>query len=181
MSVGQRNITRHIDKIKLRGVFPGSAAPDVELVTLDGKKFRLADLRGKLVLVDFWATWCGPCVAELPNVREAYEKYHSRGFDVISISFDKTDSAVRSFAKRHGMIWPQILADGADKGPLARTWGVSGIPATFLIGPDGKVLAKDLRGEVLLKRIARETRKLPANENDLDRKSLAADDEDEDD
>lgn len=132
------------------GVFPGSMAPDFVASTLDDAKIRLADFRGKVVLIDFWATWCAPCVAELPTVTKAYEQFADDGFVVISISFDADAATARKFATSKKMTWPQIWADGGDKSDLAKLYNVAGIPATFLIGPDGKVVAKDLRGEKLL-------------------------------
>jgi peroxiredoxin len=97
-----------------------------------------------------------PCIGELPNVYKAYEKFSGDGFTVISISFDKDAITAEKFMTSRQIPWPQIWAEGADKGPLAQAYGVSGIPAIFLIGPDGKVIAKDLRGEKLYEAIATE-------------------------
>lgn len=146
---------RDIPNIKLLGVFPGQLAPDFHATTLDGKDLTLSDLRGKVVLIDFWATWCGPCVAELPNVKKAWEKYGEKGFVVVSISFDKRADTARAFAEKQGMKWPQVWVDNADKSDLAKLYNVSGIPATFLIGRDGKVAGVDLRGDALLTAVAK--------------------------
>lgn len=147
-------------------MFPGQVAPEFAAQTLDGKQIKLSDYRGKLVFIDFWATWCPPCVAELPNVKKAYEKYADDGLVVISISFDKKADQAKRFAARRGMKWPQVWAEGADKSKLAELYNVGGIPATFLVGPDGKLVAKDLRGGKLLRTIAKEVRKLKASGKD---------------
>ncbi len=149
-------------KVKLLGVFAGQMAPDFEAETLDGAKIKLSDYRGKVVLIDFWATWCAPCVAELPNVKKAYARFAGDGFVVLSVSFDKEAATAKSYAARQGMSWPQIWAEKADKGPLAERYAVGGIPATFLIGPDGKLVGKDLRGEKLIETVRTEIRKLKA-------------------
>lgn len=158
LSVGQRNTTRDIKDITLLGAHKGQLAPELDGETLDGRKLSLADLRGKVVFIDFWATWCAPCVAEIPNVMKVYEEHGDDGLVVIGISFDRDAKTVQNFIKRKAMPWPQMLA----KGELAKRYGLAGIPATFLVGPDGKVVAKDLRGEALIKRVAKEIRKLKA-------------------
>ncbi len=131
----------------------GNQAPQFAARTLDEKELKLADLRGKIVLVDFWATWCPPCVAELPNVRKAYEKYAGQGFTVVGVSFDREAEAARGFVVKEKIGWPQIWAEGGPASELATLFGVSKIPATFLIGPDGRVAAKDVRGKKLQKAI----------------------------
>ena len=101
------------------------------------------------MLVDFWATWCGPCVAELPNVLAAYTEYHDKGFEVIGISLDQDKGALEGFVKKREMAWPQMFDGKGWESDLVKKYGIRGIPATFLIGKDGKVAATDLRGEVL--------------------------------
>ena len=119
--------------------------------TLEGKTFELASLKGKVILVDFWATWCGPCVGELPSVKKVYEKYREQGFEVVAISLDDDRAALEKFVKDRQVPWVQIIfTEEKDRGwenPLARRYGIDSIPATFLIGRDGKVVARDLRGE----------------------------------
>jgi thiol-disulfide isomerase/thioredoxin len=106
--------------------------------------------------LDFWATWCAPCVAEFPNVRKVQEEYGTDGdFMVVGISLDSEDEKVAAFVKKHKIAWPQIVAGPAERNPLAKKFFVEGIPATFLIDRNGKVVAKDLRGPALRKEVDR--------------------------
>ena len=116
--------------------------------TLDGKAISLNDYRGKVVLLDFWATWCGPCVEELPTIHDTYRKYHDEGFEVIGISTDLEDSVLRDFIKEREMPWPQIHELMTDKVSNGRNYKLSGIPFALLIGRDGKIaaLGLELRG-----------------------------------
>ena len=112
-------------------------------------RFHLRTTRGKVVLLDFWAVWCGPCVGEIPDVKEVYEKYHDKGFDVIGISFDEDEAVLRKFITEKELPWRQILDSRGFKGVFAKQYGVHGIPAPFLIDRNGKVISVNARGSLL--------------------------------
>jgi thiol-disulfide isomerase/thioredoxin len=123
-------------------------------LTLAGTPVSLEKYKGKVVLIDFWATWCGPCRAEIPNILANYQKYHSAGFEVIAISVDSDLDELVSFVKDENPPWI-VLADNHPKNreAMANKFGISGIPAFILVGPDGKVLDIDCRGEKLGQRL----------------------------
>jgi thiol-disulfide isomerase/thioredoxin len=129
---------------------PGSPFPDFNVKDLAGKPLSVADHKGKVVLVDFWATWCGPCREELPNVIATYKKYHDQGFDIIGVSLDSDRDKLDAFLKKQdGMTWQQFFDGQGWNNELAVKYGVEAIPFTVLIGPDGKIIGTDLRGEKL--------------------------------
>jgi thiol-disulfide isomerase/thioredoxin len=112
------------------------------------------------VLLDFWATWCAPCVAELASLRKLHADHAVAGLEVVSVSFDRDARTASDFVAKQNQPWTQIWAERADKGPLAELFGVSAIPATFLISPNGKVIDRDIRGESLTQAVNREMQKL---------------------
>jgi peroxiredoxin len=138
-------------------VTAGQKAPAFQARTVAGQTINFPDdYKGKVVLLDFWATWCGPCRRELPNVTAAYLKYHTNGFEVVSVSLDmpRQGPALLQFIKEHGMTWPQIYDGGYWKAAVAVKYGVRSIPCPVLVNGDtGIVLAAgaDAVGHDLIK------------------------------
>jgi len=125
----------------------GAMFPDFTTTNLNGGPLSVGALKGKLVLVDFWATWCPPCVGEIPNLIATYQKHHSEGFEIIGVSLDDSLSALENFTKAHdGMTWPQYFDGQHWNNVLAVKYGVGSVPFNVLIGPSGKIIARDLRG-----------------------------------
>jgi len=139
-------------KLRLLGL-PGNPM-EIKGALLDGTPFDQAKLAGKVVLVDFWATWCGPCVAEIPNMLAQYEKYHDKGFEVVGISLDEDREDVEKFVAENKIPWPILFAGKGWQDPVAQFYGISGIPQLVLIGRDGNVITLDVRGEKLGTRLA---------------------------
>ncbi|MCA9052607.1 MAG: TlpA family protein disulfide reductase [Planctomycetaceae bacterium] len=134
-------------------------AIEVSGTTLDGQDFNIKQLAGKVVLVDFWATWCGPCIGELPNVKENYERYHDKGFEVVGISLDDNPEKLKQFLEAEQIPWVTLFpADENQRGwenPIARHYGISGIPTVILVNQEGKVVNLNARGPALGEELAK--------------------------
>ena len=125
-------------------------APDIVLVSPNGKTVKLSKLKGKMVLIDFWASWCGPCRKENPNVVRLYNQYKAKGFTVFSVSLDQDAEAWKKAIASDGLIWPNHVSDLLGwQTPLVQLYGFEGIPHTVLIDQEGKIIGTGLRGESL--------------------------------
>jgi peroxiredoxin len=133
----------------------GAPAIDFKTTDINGKDIGLADFKGKVVLIDFWATWCAPCRAEMPNVKKVYADFHAKGFEIIGISMDNSRSALDGYLEEQKMTWPQIYDGKGWQAELGQLYAVSSIPATFLIDREGKIRYKNLRGDELGEAVAR--------------------------
>jgi thiol-disulfide isomerase/thioredoxin len=128
----------------------GASAPDISLTDSDGKIRKLSSLKGKVVLIDFWASWCGPCRKENPNVVSIYGKYHDKGFEIYSVSLDKERNSWLAAIAKDNLTWPNHVSDLKYwKSEGAAAYGVTAIPFTVLVDKKGKIVAKKLRGEEL--------------------------------
>lgn len=145
----------HESVVKQNLLSVGTPAPEINMNTPDGKPLALSSLKGKVVLIDFWASWCGPCRAENPNVVAAYKKYVSKGFDIYSVSLDKDAEKWKQAIQKDGLVWSSHVSDLKFwQSPVVQLYNFNAIPTNVLIDKEGKILAKNLRGEELEKKLA---------------------------
>jgi thiol-disulfide isomerase/thioredoxin len=140
----------------LEGTLRRAQLPGNEMLVggtfIDDTEYKAEDYAGKTVLIDFWATWCGPCRGEIPNVKKLYAYYHEKGFEIIGISSDRDVETLKKFIEKEEMPWKQMMRDKAlvaDGQTMGSYYGVTGIPTMILIGPDGKVITINARGLAL--------------------------------
>lgn len=153
-------IYRKLGNTELADVYDRKADPTYELIgkpvsdfsatDLDGNPISLQDYRGKVVLLDFWAVWCGFCINEMPNLKRVYDTYKDQGFDIIGISLDDEESELRDYIKENDLQWRQIYSGERWKDdPLAQQYNITGVPSQWLIDADGKLITHKARGEKL--------------------------------
>lgn len=149
------SVYRSIDKfVKKRATYAvGSMAPDFEINTPDGKPFKLSSLRGHVVIMDIWASWCGPCRAENPNVKRIYKKFHKKGLEVLSVSLDDDKSKWLKAIKEDGLNWHHVSELNGWKSKVVKLYGVRGVPHIVIIDKKGVIVAKNLRDVSLEKKV----------------------------
>ncbi len=136
--------------LKVSGSFVnGGEAPDFTMNDTEGNPVKLSDFRGKVMLIDFWASWCGPCRRENPHVVELYNHFHNKGFDVLGVSLDKSKEPWLKAIKDDGLVWNHVSDLKYWSNEAAQLYGVTSIPHTVLVDKDGKIIARNLRGEQL--------------------------------
>ena len=158
-AIPQDKVTSYVsglrEEIELReNVEEGQPFVDFEAPTPDGQTLSVSQVaqNAKVLMIDFWASWCGPCRAEMPNVKATYEKYHAQGFDIIGVSLDEDADAWKKAIADLGMAWPQISDLKGWESHPAQLYGIQAIPATVLI-KDGKIVARGVRGEALAPKV----------------------------
>ncbi|MFK7922838.1 MAG: peroxiredoxin family protein [Bacteroidia bacterium] len=137
-----------------RAMSVGAIAPEIALPSPQGDTLRLSELRGKVVLIDFWASWCGPCRRENPNVVRMYKSYKDQGFEILGVSLDATQTAWEQAIAKDGLEWLHVSDLRRWRSVAAQTYGVSSIPATVLIDREGRIVARNLRGALLESKLA---------------------------
>ncbi len=140
----------------------GNPAPPIDATTLDGKPLKLDDFKGKYVLLDFWATWCGPCIGEIPNLQSIYDVFgNDDRFALVSVSVDEKIDEPRKFQEKRKLPWNQAFLAGGMHGPTPGKFGIRAIPAFVLVGPDGKIVARGMRGDDIKKEVEKALAKKP--------------------
>jgi thiol-disulfide isomerase/thioredoxin len=131
----------------------GQPAPEISQTTPEGEELSLSSLKGQYVLIDFWASWCGPCRAENPNVVKLYAEYNPKGFEIFGVSLDKAKDRWVEAIEADGLQWKQVSDLAGWQNAAAREYGVNSIPHTVLIDPDGVIIGRGLRGDDLREKL----------------------------
>ena len=139
--------------VSMKGLMMGGDAPEITLNTPEGTSLSLSSYKGKVTLIDFWASWCGPCRRENPHVVELYQKYKNKGFDILGVSLDSNKDAWVAAIAKDGLQWKHVSDLGGWGSSAAKLYGVTSIPQTFLLDKNGKIMAKNLRGEQLTNKL----------------------------
>lgn len=145
---------QHLDNRLRTALTVGMQAPDIVMRDPEGKERRLSDLRGTVVLIDFWASWCGPCRRENPHVVRLYQRFRDKGFEVFSVSLDQSRDAWVKAIKDDGLVWPNHVSDLRGwQSAAGRLYGINSVPSTILVDRQGNILARNLRGAELERKL----------------------------
>ena len=138
----------------LAAVSIGGTAPDITLMTPDSTELSLSSLRGHYVLLDFWASWCGPCMGEVPHLKKTYDEFRKKGFEIYGVSFDEDRGDWLGAVEQNDMNWLHVSEVKGFDNQAAKDYAIQGIPSNFLIDGQGTIVAKNLRGEALYEKIS---------------------------
>ena len=151
----QKQETREAESKQIQAALvEGTQFPDFNVKDVSGQPLSIANYKGKVVMIDFWATWCPPCRGEIPNVVATYQKYHDKGFEIIGVSLDQDHQKLLAFTKENNMTWQQYFDGQGWDNKLAVKYGIEAIPMTFLLDGNGKIIGKNLRGQELTDAVA---------------------------
>jgi peroxiredoxin len=152
---GDRVTLRPLDEVlpARPSLEPGSLAPDFSLVDIDGGEHKLSDYRQRVVLLDFWGTWCWPCRQDTPQLTAVYERFHESGFEILAISRDDEEASLREYVAENGIRWPQAIEER--NGPIQSLYRVSAFPTYFLIDGEGAIVLSDLPGREIMDEVSR--------------------------